>query len=329
MVIKMTELLVYKEYIKRFYSKYEEFLQPVLKLVFGIVLFSTINSRLGYMEQLNSMSVVMIASLFCSFMPLGMMVFLAAVFLLLHSYALSVECTIVLLLLFMFIAVFYFRFVPKTNLLLLLMPLLFVWKIPYVLPVAAGLFWTPASAVPMVCGIAVYYVLAYMSGNAQALGSVESEGMMQRFKDMISSVLGNREMVIVAVAFAVTVVLVYIIRRLSIDYSRAIAVLVGALSNIVILLVGDLMYNANFPIVGVILGNILGAVLATVIQFFHFTLDYARTEKVQFEDDEYYYYVKAVPKMSVAAPVKTVKKITTQKAGQNARQNQAKGKGRK
>ena len=32
------------------------------------------------------------------------------------------------------------------------------------------------------------------------------------------------------------------------------------------------------------------------------TVDYSRTENVQFEDDEYYYYVKAIPKMSVEAP---------------------------
>ena len=28
-------------------------------------------------------------------------------------------------------------------------------------------------------------------------------------------------------------------------------------------------------------------------------MDYTRTEKVQFEDDDYYYYVKAVPKIKV------------------------------
>ena len=52
---------------------------------------------------------------------------------------------------------------------------------------------------------------------------------------------------------------------------------------------------------------------ASLVQFFRFNLDYSRTEKVQFEDDEYYYYVKAVPKMTVSAPEKKVKKITTQR----------------
>ena len=38
-------------------------------------------------------------------------------------------------------------------------------------------------------------------------------------------------------------------------------------------------------------------------------MDYSRTERVQFEDDEYYYYVKAVPKNTVALTEKKVKKI--------------------
>ena len=46
-----------------------------------------------------------------------------------------------------------------------------------------------------------------------------------------------------------------------------------------------------------------------MIEFFAFPVDYSRTEYLQFEDDEYYYYVKAVPKLTVAAPKKTVKKI--------------------
>ena len=67
------------------------------------------------------------------------------------------------------------------------------------------------------------------------------------------------------------------------------------------------------------LGSILALAVAKVIEFFRFCVDYSRTEKVQFEDDEYYYYVKAVPKMTVAAPSKTVKKINTQRHRGNDR----------
>lgn len=325
----MTDLLVMKEYIKSFYAKYEEFIVPALKFFLACILFFTINGQLGYMDKLNSPVIALVAALLCSFMPLGLMVFFCAVLLLLHVYALSLECTVVLLVAFLFVGVVYLRFSPKSYLVLLISPILFMIKIPYVLPLAAGLFGTPATAAAVVCGTVIYYVLAYVTGNAAALGAGESDSVLQRFKDVTEGIAGNREMIIVAAAFAITAILVYAIRRMSISYARAIAILVGTLADIVILLVGDLMYDANFSIAAVILGSVAAAFLALVMQFFHFSLDYARTEKVQFEDDEYYYYVKAVPKMAVAAPEKRVKKITTQRANQHVRRSHSKGKTRK
>ena len=69
------------------------------------------------------------------------------------------------------------------------------------------------------------------------------------------------------------------------------------------------MFDTNVPIGGVIIGSIFSVLIAMVVQFFAFNVDYSRTEKVQFEDDEYYYYVKAIPKITVATPSRTVKKI--------------------
>ena len=59
-----------------------------------------------------------------------------------------------------------------------------------------------------------------------------------------------------------------------------------------------------------------------VVEFFEFNLDYNRTEIVQFEDDEYYYYVKAVPKNVIMAPEKTVKRINKQQKNRVVRPSQ-------
>ena len=65
---------------------------------------------------------------------------------------------------------------------------------------------------------------------------------------------------------------------------------------------------------------------ALVVQFFVFSVDYAGTRKVQFEDDEYYYYVKAVPKITISAKDKQVKEIHSpsgkHRDGQRARRQQ-------
>ena len=57
--------------------------------------------------------------------------------------------------------------------------------------------------------------------------------------------------------------------------------------------------------------------IGLVLEFFVFSVDYSRTEHLQYEDDEYYYYVKAVPKISIAAPEKTVKRINERRNTQD------------
>ena len=69
--------------------------------------------------------------------------------------------------------------------------------------------------------------------------------------------------------------------------------------------------NVSVSVGAVVLGTLGSLLLALVVEFFVLSVDYSRTEYTQFEDDEYYYYVKAVPKMSIAVSNKKVKKINS------------------
>ena len=178
------------------------------------------------------------------------------------------------------------------------------------MPVAVGLLGSHISAVSVSCGVVVYYILRYIKQSANALEALDADGMMSKFKYLIDGIISNKEMFIMVIAFSVTVILVYIVRRMNIDYSWTIAMIVGGLTDILILLIGDLMYTTNISIIGIILGSALAFAVVKVIQFFVFNVDYARTERVQFEDDEYYYYVKAVPKVTISTPEVKVKKVS-------------------
>lgn len=309
----MTSLLVAKQYLRKFYGKYEIFLVPLWKFLIAFISLMLINGRMGYMERINKMTAVLVIALMCSFMPMNFIIIVAAAFLLLHVYALSLECAVVVLAVFLLMFLVYFRFSPKDTFVVVLMPICFLLKIPYVIPIAMGLLGTPASAVSVACGTAVYYLLAYVNESTATLISMEGEEITARFRFIIDGILANRTMVVTIAAFAITLIFVYLIRRLSVDHSWTIAIIAGALVNIMLLLVGDLMFDTNVAVGGVIIGTVVSALIAAVIQFFAFHVDYSRTEKVQFEDDEYYYYVKAVPKVTVAAPERKVKKINQQK----------------
>jgi len=307
----MTTLLELKEYIKRFYSKNEVFVDPIGKFLLAFVMLLMINGNLGYMSRIDSLAIVLIVALMCSFLPSGFTIVFGALFILLHLYSLAWEVAAVVGALFLVMVLLYFTFSPKDAVVVVLLPICFLLKIPYLIPIAVGLLATPASVAAVACGTIVYYMVSFVKDNATSLGSMEASEAVARVKIVIDNLIGNKAMLVTVIAFSVTVIVVYMIRRLSIDHAWTIASIAGALLDAIILLIGDLMFDTNISIMGVILGTLISLLLVKVIDFFMFNLDYSRTEKVQFEDDEYYYYVKAVPKITVATPAKTVKKINT------------------
>ena len=317
----MTALLELRENLKKIYSRNEAFILPVIKFLLSFIVLSIINGKMGYMTKLDNMAIVLIVSLLCSFLPTGFMAFFAMMFAVLHMYALSIETAAVGLVVFLLLYLLFLRFTAKEALVVVLTPVLCMLKLPYVMPVAMGLIGTPASCVSVSCGVVVYYLLQTVITNAPTIYSMGAEEATAKLRLLIDGMLGNKAMLVTIAAFAITVIVVYLIRRMSVDHSWTIAMVAGVMIEVMILLVGDLMYDTNLSIVSALLGAVVTLIACKIIEFFRFCLDYSRTEKVQFEDDEYYYYVKAVPKMTVAAPTNTVKKINTQRrpAGQQTR----------
>ena len=317
----MTALLELRENLKKIYSRNEAFILPVIKFLLSFIVLSIINGKMGYMTKLDNMAIVLIVSLLCSFLPTGFMAFFAMMFAVLHMYALSIETAAVGLVVFLLLYLLFLRFTAKEALVVVLTPVLCMLKLPYVMPVAMGLIGTPASCVSVGCGVVVYYLLQTVITNAPTINSMGAEEATAKLRLLIDGMLGNKAMLVMIAAFAITVIGVYLIRRMSVDHSWTIAMVAGVMIEVMILLVGDLMYDTNLSIVSALLGAVVTLIACKIIEFFRFCLDYSRTEKVQFEDDEYYYYVKAVPKMTVAAPTNTVKKINTQRrpAGQQTR----------
>lgn len=311
----MTNLLVMKECLKSIYGKYEVYITPLGKFFLSLITFILINGKLGYMTKINSLAVVLIAALLCSFLPMNFMVVMAALFILLHLYALSLECAVVALAIFLIMFLLYFRFAPRDTVAVLLTPLCCMLKVPFVVPLSMGLVGTPSSAVSVGCGVMIYSIMQYISESVTTLNTMDAENAVQKYRYVVDGLLNNKTMLITLVAFAAVVLVVYFVRRLRVDHAWTIAMVAGALAGVIILLTGDLKYDTNISIIQTLVGAVISLAIVKVLEFFVFNVDYSRTEYVQFEDDEYYYYVKAVPKITVAKPAKTVKQITSKRRG--------------
>ena len=282
----MTGLLEIRERVKMLYGRYEVFILPVVKFLFALIVLNTLNGKLGYMTKLDNIAIVLIVSLMCSFLPTGCILMFAALFSILHLYALSLEVALVGLCMFLIMFLLFFRFSPRDSLLVLLTPLLCSMNIPYVIPIAAGLLCSPVSVVSVGCGVAVHYLFQTVIASAPAIGTMAESEATAKLRLIIDGIVKNKEMLVVIAAFGITIMVVYLIRRMSFDHVWTIAMVAGAMTDIVILLVGDLIYDINISVAGALLGSLLALAVAKVLEFFRFCVDYSRTEKVQFEHEE-------------------------------------------
>lgn len=309
----MATLLELRGFVKRFYARYDVYVKPVLKFSLALVNFLLMNSKVGFMQQLRSPLIAVVLAMVCAFLPLNTTVVFAGILLIAHAYALSLEACAVTAGLIAVMYLLYFRISSRLGILLIITPICFMIGVPYVVPLLGGLLYGPAAAVPAGCGTIIYHLMSYMSQNTTSLGAGEVDGGATKVTSLIESLLSNKEMFICIIAMMLTVLVVYFIRRLSVDHSWELAIGIGTVVNIVIHLAGALLPGVTVEIIPLLIGSVLSAAIAFFVKFFVFSVDYTRTERVQFEDDEYYYYVKAVPKNVIAEPKKTVKKIATQK----------------
>ena len=164
--------------------------------------------------------------------------------------------------------------------------------------------------IAIVCGTVVYYFLDGIHQNAATLMNVTAEkdtAAQSKFDISIGQLLNNKEMFLVIAIFVVAAIVVYIVRRMEVDHAWTLAIISGVLIEVAGLFVGFIVLNISGKTVGLLVGSIISLLIGFLIQFLFMNLDYARTERVQFEDDDYYYYVKAVPKKMVAVKEVTVK----------------------
>ncbi len=316
----MTDLLEMKQRLKTFYSRNDVYLIPLLKFLLAFTAFLLLNGQIGFMEKAASPVISLLLALLCSFLPVNMIAVFGAILLCLHAFALSLEVFVLTVGLVFIMYTVYFRVSPKYGYVLVLTPIAFMLKIPYALPLVLGLVGDPVSAVPVACGTLLYYLMYYMKSNATMLLNPEDSELPSRLASLVENVLNNKQALLMILVLAVTLVIVYAIRRMRVDYAWYLAIGSGAVIDVVLFLLGSLLMDVIVDILPLILGTLASVAIALVVEFFVFSVDYSRTEYTQFEDDEYYYYVKAVPKLTIAMPEKKVKKINSRnKSGKRRR----------
>ncbi len=312
----MMQLLVFRERVKNFYQKYDAYVTPAVKFLFAFIAFQTINKEIGYDARLESLPIVLALSLLSAFTPSAIMVLLATGIAALHVYFVSPILSIIIILILLVVYLLFARYTPKYGYVLLAIPILYVLKIPYTIPILLGLVSSPLAIIPTGCGVVVYYLFQIIKSAVNMQVNMSVEDVLAIYKIVIDNLVGNKMMIMSIVIFALILLVTYFVRRMSFDHAFEIAIASGALTSILGFLVSDLILNNSNEIIIMIFGTIASGIIVYIIHFFRLTLDYSEATHTQFEDDVYYYYVKAVPKVTVTEPQVNVKHINVKTADQ-------------
>lgn len=303
----MDTLYEIKTRIITFIEKNEVYVKPAAKFILLLMAYLMVHLNLGYYAKLNNIFIPLILSVGSAIVPMGLGAVILGLYTAANLYGLGIEIAGIFLLLMLLAYLLYFRFAREKAYLTVLTPVLSMLGIPYAMPIATGLTSAPAASMSVIVGVIMFYFLKGIKANEELLLASEDALKTTKLHIALEQILTNKEMWLIVAAFFFINVIVYFIRRLAIKEAWKIAIGVGGVVQLLLILIGKLIIGNPYGILGLILGSIVSVLICLVFQFMVFDLDYQRIERVQFEDDNYYYYVRAVPKVLVVAKEKQVK----------------------
>ena len=309
----MYYLLELREKMKKVYASYNVYIRPAVKFLLALLSFILLNASIGYMSKLNNPFLSILLSVLCAFLPGQLMILVISLFMMAHLYAISAELALIALCVLVVMYLLYLRFAPKMGYIIIITVMMCGLKLYAAVPIIIGIGLGASSIVPVSFGMLVYVIVKTASEYEAALTNSSVTDTVQHISYLAESFVNDRAFIVMVLAAVVIIIVIACIKKMTIDNAWTYALIAGAVVEFLIYIVGILALHAKFGIVSLILGLIIGIVGGYVCKVLLFSVDYKRTEYVQFEDDEYYYYVKAVPKVTVVNEDVRVKQINGKK----------------
>ena len=310
----MFYLLELRERIKKFYQEKESIALAISKFLISFIVFFITTKALNYNELLCNPLIILILAFIGAFVPTVILAFVVMIVACFEVFCFSPILGGVVFGVMIILYCLFIRFAPKYGIAIVAVPIAFAIKMPCLVPIVLGIVATPVTAIAVAFGTIAYYLFESVIQVEKIIGDSAGE-VSEVYVYLVNQIKDNSALVFSVIVFAFITIMVYVIRTREIDYAPEMAIVTGGIVNLLAFLIADLTNAVSLPmsIIGLIFGTLGACLIAFIIQYFKCALDYSAIERVQFEDDDYYYFVKAVPKMKVATQQNDVKKIQSQK----------------
>ncbi len=305
-------LLTIRQDLIRIYKQYEVAIVPILKFITLFITIVLFNHQTNYVGILSKPIVILSIALVGVILSDRGLVLSGIIICTINALAVNLIFAILVFGVLCVLYLAFMRLFPKESLLIISTSILLNLGMAYVLPILAALFGGPACIMAIIIGILLWQITPQIAGlfTKEVGGSINTLDFTKNFSSLLfENILSNKSMLCFIVIFFIVFCVVYIIRKLSIDYAHYIAIIVGGVINLAGFGIAMLFLNIDINLLILLLMTLLSVSIAVIVQFFSIVLDYSRAEIVQFEDEENYYNVKVIPKINIMSYNNKVKHI--------------------
>lgn len=291
---------VVSKYIKR----YELFIKVGLKFIAFLCLFRMISGAEMYTGTgvFNSFGVHLVLALVATILPsrIGVLIGMALCVYNIFQSSLIGAAIIGVMMLVLYVAVV--RLFPDQVYFLALIPICIQWQLYLLVPIFAGLYIGIIAVVPVVIGILLWALIQIIPAFLSLQMGESLDALPKMISDAstygIDQMTKNEQMVYLLIVSAGIILLVSLLKKLRLDYVRYIALGAGGLLGIICLIMGKVVADLPGNLVWIVLLAILSIAALAVLEFLNLSLNYKNAQNLDFEDEEYYYQVRLIPKIS-------------------------------
>lgn len=304
----MPILIQFRDRVRSFVSHHEYLIRCLWNGILMLIGLVQIGKAFPVEGVFGSTFLTFILTVLCAFLPLSGCVLVLSIIMILHIAVSSASAALVVAVLMGIGYLITSYYQSKAGYELVFLPIFRQVGVPFTVPMVNGLIGQMHDLSGVIVGGFTSYSIGVIADNLGLLTSKDSGTNV--LKLLMSKMLQNKEFYFYMVAIMVVFLVTYLCRTAKIRFSWLIAVAGSLLLEFAVMFAGYLFSGNRSSIPGLLLGNFLTLILGLFVTYFLMDLNYARVETIQYEDDEYYYYVTAVPKVHVTEEQKTVKKIT-------------------
>jgi len=309
----MEKLLEMREGFRKWYSSSGVYVDFAAKALLAFAALFMMARAFPGEDVFSNLFLIIPAAVLAGIVPIAALPVIAAAFLVGHAFCVGTDAGVYALVICAALYGIFLHNVRKDPAAVVLTPVFEGLGVPAAAPVALGLRQNVSAALSICAGCFAYSFADKLGANKEAIAAIPENEYITRAGLIFGDALKDPKLIVTLLACLAAFALTTGIQKSGINFAPAIGIVLGCAVYAVFCIFGNFAADAGFNVFAVIIGAVAAGVIAGIYAFLEFPTDFARTQLLEFEDDDFRYYVKAVPRLHSYSELKNIKKVSDKK----------------